>query len=169
MVMVADFVPGLKRYVRSAGLKPAAQSMVLRVVIAFLLHSGKMSCLQAAGSVRSEARHRAQVGRCLRRPSFRRRDINRVLRQQLLERESGRGRFIFLIDATLCSQSGKKGSGMPIPEKKKTRIAANREIPSPSIVHSREIVSRVTIAADSARAASEDNAKSAAAAAEAGG
>jgi hypothetical protein len=108
MVMVADFVPGLKRYVRPAGLRPAAETMVLRVVIAFLLHSGKMSCLQAAGSVRSEARHRAQVGRCLRRPSFRRWDINRVLRQQLLERESGRGRFIFLIDATLCSQSGKK-------------------------------------------------------------
>ena len=108
MVMVADFIPYLKRCLQRADLRQAAVEMVSRVVIAFLLHSGKMSCLQAAGAVRSEARHRAQVSRLLRRPSFRRLDINAVLRQQLLDREAGRGRFVFLIDATLCSQSGKK-------------------------------------------------------------
>lgn len=108
MVMVADLIPGLKRCLQGVGLRQVALEMVLRVVIAFLLHSGKMSCLQAAVSVRSETRHRAQVSRLLRRPSFRRLDINRVLRQQLLDRETGRGRFVFLIDATLCSQSGKK-------------------------------------------------------------
>ena len=108
MVMVADFIPFLKRYLQRAGLRQVAAEMVSRVVIAFLLHSGKMSCLQAAGSVRSETRHRAQVTRLLRRPSFRRLDVNAVLRQQLLDRETGRGMFVFLIDATLCSQSGKK-------------------------------------------------------------
>lgn len=108
MTMIADLVPGLKRCLRRLGLRPAALQMVLRVVIAFMLHSGRMSCLQAAGSVRSEARHRAQVSRLLCRPSFRRLDINGLLRQQLLEREASRGKFVFLIDATLCSQSGKK-------------------------------------------------------------
>ena len=96
MVMVADFVPYLKRWLgQRADLRQAAVEMVSRVVIAFLLHSGKMSCLQAAGAVRSEARHRAQVSRSLRRPSFRRLDINAVLRQQLLDREAGRGSLSF--------------------------------------------------------------------------
>lgn len=108
MVMVADFIPYLKRCLRRAGLRQVAVEMVSRVVIAFLFHSGKMSCLQAACSVRSETRHRAQVSRVLRRPSFRRLDVNAVLRQQLLDRETGRGRFVFLIDATLVSQSGKR-------------------------------------------------------------
>ena len=108
MVMVADFVPGLKRCLRVLGLRKVAEQMVLRVVIAFILHAGRMSCLQAAGSVRSETRHRAQVSRLLRRPSFRKLDINAALRQDLLARESGNGLFVFLIDATLCSQAGKK-------------------------------------------------------------
>ena len=82
--------------------------MVLRVVVAFLLHAGRMSCLQAAGAVRSETRHRAQVGRLLRRPSFRRLDINSMLRRDLWERESGKGLWVFIVDATLCSQAGQK-------------------------------------------------------------
>ena len=82
--------------------------MVIRMVVAFVLHAGRMSCLQAAGAVRSETRHRAQVCRLLRRPSFRRLDLNSVLRKALLERESGQGLFVFVIDATLCGQSGKK-------------------------------------------------------------
>lgn len=106
MVMVAELLPGLKRLVSGAGLKPAPRQMVLRMVIAFVLHSGRMSCLQAASSVRSDTRHRAQVGRMLQRPSFRRLDLAGMVRQELLQRESGRGRFVFLIDATLTSQSG---------------------------------------------------------------
>lgn len=35
----------------------------LQLVIAFILHCGRVSTLQAAGSVRSETRHRAQIGR----------------------------------------------------------------------------------------------------------
>jgi hypothetical protein len=108
MVMVSDLIPGLKRCLRVVGLRPVAEQMVLRVVIGFLLHCGRMSCLQAAGSVRSETRHRAQVSRLLQRPSFCRLDINGILRKQLLDRESRRGKFVFLIDATLCGQSGKK-------------------------------------------------------------
>ena len=44
----------------------------------------------------------------LQRRIFRRLDINRALRQDLLARESSRGRFIFIIDATLCGQAGVK-------------------------------------------------------------
>jgi hypothetical protein len=106
--MVVDFVPGLKRWLRGAELREAALAMVQRMVVALLLHAGRMSCLQAAGAVRSETRHRAQVGRLLRRPSFRSLDINNILRQQLLALEATRGLFLFIIDATLCSQSGQR-------------------------------------------------------------
>lgn len=108
MVMVADLLPGLKRFLAAADLKDTAQRMVTRLVITFLLHAGRMSCLQAAGAVRSDTRHRAQVGRMLRRPSFRRLDLTSILRQELLERESARGRFLFIVDATLVGQAGQK-------------------------------------------------------------
>ena len=106
MVMVADLVPGLKRSLRGLDLREAALAMVLRMVVAFLLHCGRMSCLQAAGAVRSQTRHRAQISRLLRRPSFRRLNINGALRQQLLTLETMRGLFVYIIDATLCSQAG---------------------------------------------------------------
>jgi Transposase DDE domain len=108
MVMVADSVPGLKRLLAPLGLKDSAKLLVIRVVVAFLLHAGRMSCLRAGGAVRCEARHRAQISRFLARPRWRKLDINSILRQQLLEREAADGLFIYIIDATLTSQAGKK-------------------------------------------------------------
>jgi hypothetical protein len=103
MVMVADLLPGLKRFVSAVPMKDAAAQMVIRVIVAFAMHSGRMSCLQAAGSIRTETRHRAQVGRMLLRPSFGRLDLTTALRRQLLALECGRGVFLLIIDATLAS------------------------------------------------------------------
>jgi hypothetical protein len=72
------------------------------------MHAGRMSCLASAGAIRTEARHRAQVGRMLLRPSFGRLDLTSPLRQQLLARDCGRGAFVFIIDATLTSHAGSK-------------------------------------------------------------
>jgi hypothetical protein len=106
--MVADAVPGLKRWVGTLGLKESAKLLVIRVVVAFLLHAGRMSCLGAAGSVRCEVLHRAQISRFLARARWRKLDINSMLRQRLLDLELGEGRFLYLVDATLISQAGKK-------------------------------------------------------------
>jgi hypothetical protein len=106
--MLADSLPGLKRWLASLGLKDSARLLIIRVVIAFLLHSGRMSCLRAGGAVRCEARHRAQISRFLARPRWRKLDINSILRHGLLEREAADGLFIYIIDATLISQAGKK-------------------------------------------------------------
>jgi len=108
MVMVADFLPGLKRFLGACCLREAALRVVMQMVVAFLLHRGRMSTLQAAGSIRSQVRHRAQIGRMLRRPSFRRLNLNSVLRQALLAKETGKGLFLFIVDATLCGQAGQK-------------------------------------------------------------
>jgi hypothetical protein len=108
MVMVVDLVPGLKRFLAPLGLKDAVLQMVMRLVITFLLHAGRRSCLQAAGAIRSDARHRAQLGRMLKRPSFRRLDLTSIVRRCLLERESVQGLFVFIVDATLVGQAGRK-------------------------------------------------------------
>ena len=108
MIMVADSLPGIKRFLRALGLKEATLQMVVRIVIAFILHRGRMSCLSAASVVRSETRHRAQVSRFLARPRWRALDINGQLREALLQMERVAGVWIFIIDATLCSQQGKK-------------------------------------------------------------
>lgn len=108
MVMVADLVPGLKRLFRRVELEETTKLLVMRMVLAFVLRSGRMSCLQAAGAVRCECRHRAQISRFVKRPRWQREDINAVLRQCLLEREAILGLFIYIVDATLCGQQGKK-------------------------------------------------------------
>jgi len=108
VVMVADLLPGFKRYLRGSRLNDAVKLLITRVVVAFVFHTGRMSCLQAAGAVRCEPRHRAQISRFLARPRWQQQDINSLLRESLLQRESGDGLFIFIVDATMCSQQGKK-------------------------------------------------------------
>jgi hypothetical protein len=107
MVMVADTVPSLKRWVGALGLKDSTKLLVIRMIVAFLLHAGRMSCLRAGGAVRCEARHRAQISRFLSRSRWKKLDFNSTLRKRLLELETGDGLFIYIIDATLTSQSGK--------------------------------------------------------------
>ncbi len=107
MVMVAEALPEIKGCFRRFSLSEAARRLVIRVVAAFVLHAGRMSCLAAAGTVRCEPVNRAQISRFLARPSWRGADINALLRQDLLMRESGRGLFVFIIDATLCTQAGR--------------------------------------------------------------
>ena len=108
MVMVADLVPELKRFLRPLGMRDAAWQMVMRMMIAFMMRCGRMSCLQAAGTLRSETRHRAQVSRFLARPRWQARDINGQLREAVLQLETTPGPFLFIVDATLCAQAGKK-------------------------------------------------------------
>jgi hypothetical protein len=108
MPMIADVVPQFNRFLRPLKLEEAAQQMVARVIIAFIFHTGRMSCLQAAGALKSQPRHRAQVSRFLARPQWRAQDINGQLREALLKMETEPGPFIFIVDATLCSQQGKK-------------------------------------------------------------
>lgn len=107
MIMVADVVPGLKRFLKPLELRTVTRAMVQRLVVAFIFHRGRMSCLQAAEALRTDTRHRAQIGRSLQRPYFRRIDPCGLWQRLLLLREAMNGLFVFIIDATLCSQSGR--------------------------------------------------------------
>ena len=108
MIIVSESAAALKGFVAGTGLKDVARNMLLRVVLAFIMHRGRMSCSQAAGSIAAEAIHRGELTRFLARPRWQKHDFNGPLRNALLRRESQRGKFLFLIDATLVSQAGKK-------------------------------------------------------------
>ena len=108
MIIVTDSAAALKGFIAKTALGDLARAMVLRMVLAFVMRRGRMSCSQAAGSVASDAIHRGELTRFLARPRWQKQDFNEPLRKALLQLESRRGKFLFLIDATLVSQSGKK-------------------------------------------------------------
>ena len=107
MLIMQDALPLFKSFLKPVSLKQQARQLVLRCVIAFLMHLGKMSASRVAGAVRTDARHRAQVSRFLGRRYWRRCDLLGQLRAQLLEMEARQGTFVFDIDQTYCSQQGK--------------------------------------------------------------
>ncbi len=108
MMMVADSAQDLKRFLRLTSLSDFTHLMVTRLVLTFILHRGRMSCSRAACAIRTEPVHRSQVTRFLARPRWQKNDINASLRAALLRLETGKGKFIYIIDATLNGQAGKK-------------------------------------------------------------
>ena len=107
-MIVQDALPGLKRFLKPAGFNRRSLGLAVRCVAAFCLHFGRMSAVQAASTVRSEPRHRAQICRFLGRNYLRRRPVVSALQAQVLALEATAGRYAFLIDRTLCSQQGDK-------------------------------------------------------------
>jgi len=108
MIIVMESAAALKAFVGKTSLSEFSRSMVIRMVLAFILHRGRMSCSQAAGSIASQSIHRGQLTRFLARPRWQQGDFNAPLRTALLQMETGQGKFFFILDATLSSQSGKK-------------------------------------------------------------
>ncbi len=64
-MIMDDALPGIKSFFKATTLKPNAVSMLVRLVAAFTCHIGRMSAAQAAGSIRTQARHRAAMVRFL--------------------------------------------------------------------------------------------------------
>ena len=52
MVIVSESVRGLKGFLRKTGLNEFAMAMILRMVVAFISHRGRMSCSAAGGEHR---------------------------------------------------------------------------------------------------------------------
>ena len=79
MVMVAESVRTLKGFLALTQWEPLALAMVLRVVLAFVWHRGRMSCSAAARSLASEPIHRGELTRFLARPRWPKIDFNAPL------------------------------------------------------------------------------------------
>jgi len=108
MVIMGNALPELKRFLRPLGLRPRAAQLLTCCVVAFVMHLGRMGAARAAGSVRSEPRHRAPICRFLGRKWLRRMRPAAVLRARLLGQEGRAGEFLFVVDQTLASQQGHK-------------------------------------------------------------
>lgn len=108
MIIVAESARKLKTFIGNTQLGGVARTMMLRVVLTFVMHRGRMSCSAAAGSIASEPVHRGELTRFMARPRWQKHDFNNPLMRMLLAKEKKRGKFIFIIDATLVSQAGKK-------------------------------------------------------------
>jgi hypothetical protein len=105
-MMMQEALPGIKRFLKPAALSERVQGLMIRCIAGFLLHWGRMSTVQAATGIRTQPRHRAQIGRFLARKYWRKSSVASLLRAQMLVGESGKGRFVFILDQTLCSQQG---------------------------------------------------------------
>ena len=108
MIIVTQSAQKLKTFVNQTPLGELAQTMVLRMVLTFIMHRGRMSCSAAAGSIATEPIHRGELTRFLARPRWQKHDFNRPLMRILLAKEKKRGKFLFIIDATMVTQAGKK-------------------------------------------------------------
>jgi hypothetical protein len=135
MIIVSDSARSFKRFLAPTELSVLAQAMVLRMALTFMSHRGRMSCSQAAGSVASEAIHRGELTRFLARPRWQRKDFNDPLRKRLLMLEVRRGAFMFLLDATLVSQAGRKTENTFSTGNRKRRPKKGRRYGKKKIVH----------------------------------
>ena len=108
MMIMEQSAKLFKRHLMNSRLNDCAKLMVTRMALAFIFHQGRMSCSAAAGVIASQPIYRGQLTRFLARPRWQKEDFNTFGRQQLLQMESRKGRFLFIVDATLFSQAGKK-------------------------------------------------------------
>jgi Transposase DDE domain len=109
-MMMQDALPGIKRFFKPLGQNAYVQGFWIRLVTAFVMHVGRMSATQAAGAIRTEARHRAAVIRFLAKLQW---SNNWSLLVQLadcvLQAEQRRGGiWVFIVDQTYCGQQGQK-------------------------------------------------------------
>ncbi len=107
MVILQDALEGLKGLLRAVVLSDRARTAVIRCVAAFVLHAGRMSASQAAGAIRTEPCHRAQIGRFLKRAWWQKRGLLKHLQYTVLAMESRSGSFMLIVDSTFCSQQGR--------------------------------------------------------------
>jgi DDE family transposase len=109
-VIFADTLPKIKTFLRPAALTASSSLLLIRLILAFLHHPGRMSASQAADAIRSQARHRAQLARFLARLHWSENwAVLNAVAGLLLQAEAQRqGNWIFILDQTYCGQQGQK-------------------------------------------------------------
>ena len=64
-MMMQDALPSVKSFSRIAKFGEHAQSFAVRLMIAFMFHTGRICASEAATAVRTDTPHRAQLSRFL--------------------------------------------------------------------------------------------------------
>jgi hypothetical protein len=109
-MIFAEALPRIKTFLRPARLSNATTALLVRLVAAFLCHRGRLSASQAAGTIRSQARHRAQLTRFLARCHWSKDWAVLTAVADLLLRQEARqaGTWTFILDQTYVGQQGAK-------------------------------------------------------------
>jgi len=109
-MILQDGLPGIKRFLKSMVLKEYDRGLLLCLIAAFVTHIGRMSAAQAAGAIRTRARHRATGVRFLSRLGWSDDwSVRRQLAEQVLQAEQRPGGvWLFILDQTLCGHQGDK-------------------------------------------------------------
>lgn len=109
-MIFAEALPQIKTFLRPANLTASSCVLLIRLIVAFLHHPGRMSASQAAKAIRSQARHRAQLARFLARLHWSKNwAVLNAVAGLLLQAEAQRhGTWIFILDQTYCGQQGQK-------------------------------------------------------------
>ncbi len=109
-MIFADALPKIKTFLRPARLAQATTTLLVRLVAAFVCHRGRLSASQAAGAIRSQARHRAQLTRFLARSHWSKDwSVLAAVADLLLHHETRHGgTWVFILDQTYVGQQGQK-------------------------------------------------------------
>jgi hypothetical protein len=109
-MIVADTRPQIKAFLRPAGLAATTQALPVRLIAALRRHPGRPSAAGAAGAIRSQARHRAQLVRFLARRHWSRDWATlTAVAELLLRAERPRaGTWAFVVDQTYVGQQGQQ-------------------------------------------------------------
>jgi len=109
-VIFADALPRIKTFLRPARLQAATAALLVRLVAAFVCHRGRLAAAQAAGAIRSQARHRAQLTRFLARCHWSQDWVVLAAVADLLVQQEARraGLWAFILDQTYVGQHGQK-------------------------------------------------------------
>jgi hypothetical protein len=135
MIIVSETAASLKGFLAETRLNQLARTMLLRLVLAFIMHRGRMSCSAAAGSIASEPIHRGELTRFMARPRWQQHDFNNPLMKLLVAKETKHGKWLFLIDATLVSQAGKKTQNTYSTGNRRRNPAKNRRYNKKKVVY----------------------------------
>jgi Transposase DDE domain len=109
-MIMQDALPRVKRFLAPITGNAYLQEFLIRFIAAYVCHVGRMSAVQAAGAIRTQARHRASVIRFLAKLNWSK-DWSTLehLAARVLEAEQRRGgTWVFIVDSTLCGQQGTK-------------------------------------------------------------
>jgi hypothetical protein len=98
----------IKRFLKKGTLAAATLGYWQRLMLAFIMHWGRMSASRAGEALRSDSRHRANVIRFLLKQQWSPNWLENYWQALLvLEQECQRdGLWLFILDQTCCSQQG---------------------------------------------------------------
>jgi hypothetical protein len=124
----AEIKTFLKPLDKAGGASKTKRNYLVRLMVGFLFHFGRMSASRAAEAMPAQGRHRGQMARFLATCRWSR-DWSQCLWMAtlLLEQERKRGRrWVLILDQTYCSQQGDKTENTFSTGNRQRRPAKNR-------------------------------------------